>query len=190
MPSTSSIVGATVRRPIGVQATVGQREQPYLSIGAPRFELGTSCPPDKRANQAAPRPVRRNSSSPPDWRNGLPGSGRTASSAAETMPSDCFEESLKWPLGNQFDALRSGTQTRSPDLYLGLRRQREPIPPSRVSARTVPMVSENWLHAAGRGARYSAIDVGSRPRSRRAHSAHGQRSPPPLRESSPCEAGA
>jgi hypothetical protein len=26
-------------------------------IGAPRFELGTSCPPDKRANQAAPRPV-------------------------------------------------------------------------------------------------------------------------------------
>jgi len=106
------------------------------------------------------------------------------------MPSDCFEESLKWPLGNQFDALRSGTQTRSPGLYLGLRRHREPIPPSRVSARTVPMVSENWLHAAGRGARYSAIDVGSRPRSRRAHSAHGQRSPPPLRESSPCEAGA
>jgi hypothetical protein len=27
-------------------------------IGAPGFEPGTSCPPDKRANQAAPRPVR------------------------------------------------------------------------------------------------------------------------------------
>src|SRR3972149_5040354 len=26
-------------------------------IGAPRFELGTSSPPDWRANQAAPRPV-------------------------------------------------------------------------------------------------------------------------------------
>ena len=30
-----------------------------LSVGAPRFELGTSSPPDWRANQAAPRPVRR-----------------------------------------------------------------------------------------------------------------------------------
>ena len=29
----------------------------FFTIGAPRFELGTSCPPDKRANQAAPRPV-------------------------------------------------------------------------------------------------------------------------------------
>ena len=29
----------------------------FPTIGAPRFELGTSCPPDKRANQAAPRPV-------------------------------------------------------------------------------------------------------------------------------------
>ena len=26
-------------------------------VGLPRFELGTSCPPDKRANQAAPQPV-------------------------------------------------------------------------------------------------------------------------------------
>jgi hypothetical protein len=29
----------------------------FLVIGAPGFEPGTSCPPDKRANQAAPRPV-------------------------------------------------------------------------------------------------------------------------------------
>ena len=29
------------------------------AVGAPRFELGTSGPPDKRANQAAPRPGRR-----------------------------------------------------------------------------------------------------------------------------------
>src|SRR5205085_10276202 len=28
-------------------------------VGAPGFEPGTSCPPDKRANQAAPRPVDR-----------------------------------------------------------------------------------------------------------------------------------
>jgi hypothetical protein len=28
----------------------------WRSIGVPRFELGTSCPPDKRANQAAPHP--------------------------------------------------------------------------------------------------------------------------------------
>src|SRR5581483_819159 len=28
-----------------------------FSIGAPRFELGTSSPPDWRANQAAPRPA-------------------------------------------------------------------------------------------------------------------------------------
>src|SRR5256885_15192384 len=33
--------------------------QPRFAIGAPRFELGTSSPPDWRANQAAPRPVRR-----------------------------------------------------------------------------------------------------------------------------------
>src|SRR5437899_9197576 len=33
---------------------------PALSlVGAPGFEPGTSCPPDKRANQAAPRPVNR-----------------------------------------------------------------------------------------------------------------------------------
>ena len=29
------------------------------AVGAPGFEPGTSCPPDKRANQAAPRPVER-----------------------------------------------------------------------------------------------------------------------------------
>ena len=29
-----------------------------VSIGVPGFEPGTSCPPDKRANQAAPHPVR------------------------------------------------------------------------------------------------------------------------------------
>ena len=29
----------------------------FLLVGAPRFELGTSSPPDWRANQAAPRPV-------------------------------------------------------------------------------------------------------------------------------------
>jgi hypothetical protein len=28
-----------------------------IPVGAPGFEPGTSCPPDKRANQAAPRPV-------------------------------------------------------------------------------------------------------------------------------------
>jgi hypothetical protein len=28
-----------------------------LVIGVPGFEPGTSCPPDKRANQAAPHPV-------------------------------------------------------------------------------------------------------------------------------------
>jgi hypothetical protein len=31
--------------------------QPCSVVGAPRFELGTSGPPDQRANQAAPRPV-------------------------------------------------------------------------------------------------------------------------------------
>ena len=30
----------------------------FITVGAPRFELGTSSPPDWRANQAAPRPVR------------------------------------------------------------------------------------------------------------------------------------
>jgi hypothetical protein len=38
-----------------------------LHIGAPRFELGTSCPPDTRANQAAPRPVRGNDSGCPAY---------------------------------------------------------------------------------------------------------------------------
>ena len=31
-------------------------ERGFQIIGAPRFELGTSSPPDQRANQAAPRP--------------------------------------------------------------------------------------------------------------------------------------
>src|SRR5215212_7139395 len=29
----------------------------FFIVGAPRFELGTSSPPDWRANQAAPRPA-------------------------------------------------------------------------------------------------------------------------------------
>ena len=33
------------------------RETPGHSVGLGRFELPTSCPPDKRANQAAPQPV-------------------------------------------------------------------------------------------------------------------------------------
>ncbi len=33
------------------------RETPGTSVGLGRFELPTSCPPDKRANQAAPQPV-------------------------------------------------------------------------------------------------------------------------------------
>jgi hypothetical protein len=32
-------------------------KQRFHPIGAPRFELGTSSPPDWRANQAAPRPA-------------------------------------------------------------------------------------------------------------------------------------
>ena len=32
-------------------------ETPSNPVGAPGFEPGTSCPPDKRANQAAPRPA-------------------------------------------------------------------------------------------------------------------------------------
>ena len=34
--------------------------QRVRSVGAPRFELGTSSPPDWRANQAAPRPATSN----------------------------------------------------------------------------------------------------------------------------------
>ena len=45
-------------------------------IGAPRFELGTSCPPDKRANQAAPRPVPAH----------LSGRGFDVATAGDTTP--------------------------------------------------------------------------------------------------------
>jgi hypothetical protein len=41
--------------------------EPFL-VGAPRFELGTSSPPDWRANQAAPRPVTGESYRPEDGR--------------------------------------------------------------------------------------------------------------------------
>jgi hypothetical protein len=37
------------------------------SIGAPGFEPGTSSPPDWRANQAAPRPVRSTLAQPPGY---------------------------------------------------------------------------------------------------------------------------
>src|SRR6266516_1176445 len=49
--------------------TAGKRKAPqngaFLSIGVPGFEPGTSCPPDKRANQAAPHPVSTSTLSPP-----------------------------------------------------------------------------------------------------------------------------
>jgi hypothetical protein len=48
-----SVVGAP-RFELG---TSGPPDQPCSVVGAPRFELGTSGPPDQRANQAAPRPV-------------------------------------------------------------------------------------------------------------------------------------
>ncbi len=35
----------------------GRSGRGLSAVGAPRFELGTSSPPDWRANQAAPRPV-------------------------------------------------------------------------------------------------------------------------------------
>jgi hypothetical protein len=34
------------------------RKRLNQAVGVPGFEPGTSCPPDKRANQAAPHPVR------------------------------------------------------------------------------------------------------------------------------------
>ena len=37
--------------------TPRRREAPVHHVGLGRFELPTSCPPDKRANQAAPQPV-------------------------------------------------------------------------------------------------------------------------------------
>ena len=40
-------------------AIAGSRVVSRFLVGAPGFEPGTSCPPDKRANQAAPRPVDR-----------------------------------------------------------------------------------------------------------------------------------
>src|SRR5205085_2997245 len=64
LPISASASGcATTSRTF---ADAGSAERPFPAgspIGAPRFELGTSCPPDKRANQAAPRPVKPNSSS-------------------------------------------------------------------------------------------------------------------------------
>ena len=36
-----------------------------IPVGVPGFEPGTSCPPDKRANQAAPHPVYTSTLSPP-----------------------------------------------------------------------------------------------------------------------------
>ena len=41
------------------QKRKASHERGFSAIGAPGFEPGTSCPPDKRANQAAPRPVSR-----------------------------------------------------------------------------------------------------------------------------------
>jgi hypothetical protein len=55
-----------IQSPFSIPATLsgggfGGKWQPrfgLIPVGAPGFEPGTSCPPDKRANQAAPRPER------------------------------------------------------------------------------------------------------------------------------------
>jgi hypothetical protein len=49
--------GSLAQWALYVEATKPLRIQGFHSVGAPRFELGTSGPPDQRANQAAPRPV-------------------------------------------------------------------------------------------------------------------------------------
>ena len=72
--STESLSGHPVRRERPGKEKPRQRG---LSIGAPRFELGTSSPPDWRANQAAPRPVVPDRSEP--WKL------RTASSIGDSV---------------------------------------------------------------------------------------------------------
>jgi hypothetical protein len=58
---TRTVCAACVTRPR--RASRSRRDgkvaqgQRFRLVGAPRFELGTSSPPDWRANQAAPRPV-------------------------------------------------------------------------------------------------------------------------------------
>jgi hypothetical protein len=42
---------------MAAEGTKRSPERDFPKVGAPGFEPGTSCPPDKRANQAAPRPV-------------------------------------------------------------------------------------------------------------------------------------
>jgi hypothetical protein len=56
-----SVPAKTSRRREGNQAKAATYAA-FPSVGAPRFELGTSSPPDWRANQAAPRPVLANHS--------------------------------------------------------------------------------------------------------------------------------
>src|SRR5262245_30342538 len=56
--SRSTRLGLHARLLPGLQARNDQDMKVLVRIvGLPRFELGTSCPPDKRANQAAPQPV-------------------------------------------------------------------------------------------------------------------------------------
>src|SRR5690349_14890125 len=60
-PRHSSVNGAAWRRVAGGCGTWASTPWRTVhhgrAVGAPGFEPGTSCPPDKRANQAAPRPV-------------------------------------------------------------------------------------------------------------------------------------
>jgi hypothetical protein len=54
------LLGCTRDVPAGLASVPPRKKNPGNSgvlIGAPRFELGTSSPPDWRANQAAPRPA-------------------------------------------------------------------------------------------------------------------------------------
>ena len=54
----SSRDGSPRRSPRRPQTRNNQDPEVLVTVvGLPRFELGTSCPPDKRANQAAPQPV-------------------------------------------------------------------------------------------------------------------------------------
>ena len=74
------------------------------AVGAPGFEPGTSCPPDKRANQAAPRPVGA-LTVPKSWLSGRPAepcdllggiaSDASAGCATPRRSAHCTQELVK-----------------------------------------------------------------------------------------------
>src|SRR6266576_3631896 len=92
------------------RAPVNDAPAPKLAcypVGVPGFEPGTSCPPDKRANQAAPHPVSTSTLSPPGFSGRPSESGGLLGGIASDAAAGCATPRRAWYRDRGLAAARS-----------------------------------------------------------------------------------